>query len=85
MAERSLQVRTALQDTTLPKGGGSGGQEPIGILKDTPIVYSTLYMQLREDRYPVSEDLAHPHVFSPERWERWHPKSWRYIPFNGKP
>lgn len=30
-------VRVALQDCTLPRGGGPNGDEPIGILKDTPI------------------------------------------------
>ena len=42
-------------------------------------------MQLREDLYPDAPNLAHPHQFSPERWEIWTPKTWQYIPFNGGP
>ena len=83
MAKKLVQIRTALQDTTLPRGGGPDGREPIGILKDTPVAYSALYMQRREDFYPDSGAMAHPHTFSPERWEHWHPRSWHYIPFNG--
>ena len=37
-----FNVRGALKDTTLPRGGGPDGSEPIGILKDTPIGYSTI-------------------------------------------
>ena len=76
----------ALKDTTLPTGGGPNGDQPIGILKYTPIGYSTLYMQRRPDLYPVpSEKFAPLDVFSPERWEVWQPKSWHYVPFNGGP
>jgi hypothetical protein len=45
-------MRVALKDTTLPRGGGPDGNSPIGILKDTPIGYSTLFLQRREDIYP---------------------------------
>lgn len=56
------------------------------MLKDTPIAYSTLVMQRREDLYPPpSADFAPVDVFSPERWQRWQPKPWQYIPFNGGP
>ena len=75
----------ALHDTTLPMGGGLDGLQPIGILKDTPIGYSPLVLHRREDLYPSSPDLPHPHDFSPERWEKWQPKSWQYLPFNGGP
>lgn len=37
-----FNVRGALKDTTLPRGGGPDGKEPLGILKDTPVGYSTL-------------------------------------------
>lgn len=81
-----FNVRLALHDTTLPRGGGPNGDDPIAILKDTPIGYSTLVMQRRADLYPpVSETFAHPDVFSPERWFTWQPKPWQYIPFNGGP
>ncbi|KAL6711625.1 hypothetical protein ACN47E_004559 [Coniothyrium glycines] len=79
-------VRVSLKDTTLPTGGGPNGDQPIGILKGTPIGYSTLVMQRREDLYPPSES-GFPAVakFVPERWDHWTPKSWTYVPFNGGP
>lgn len=79
-------VRLALKNTTLPHGGGKDGMAPVGILKDTPIGYSTIVMQRRPDLYPpVSEDFLDPLVYSPERWEKWQPKPWQFIPFNGGP
>lgn len=79
-------VRIALKDTTLPHGGGPNGDEPIAVLKDTPIGYSTLVMQRREDIYPPSSSgFPHYMSFVPERWESWTPKAWTYIPFNGGP
>lgn len=77
-----FNVRLALKDTTLPRGGGPDGSLPMGILKDTPIGYSTLIMQRREDLYPPNS--AHL-SYLPERWESWQPKPWQYIPFNGGP
>lgn len=77
-----FNVRLALKNTTLPHGGGPTGQDPIGILKDTPIGYSALVMQRRTDLYPPG---SQPLVFNPSRWETWQPKPWQYIPFNGGP
>lgn len=74
-----FNVRLALKDTTLPRGGGPDGLSPVGILKDTPIGYSTLLMQRRKDLTP---DALR---FWPERWQTWQPKPWNYIPFNGGP
>jgi len=75
-------VRLALKDCTLPRGGGPDGQSPVGILKDTNIAYSALVMQRRADLYPPG---SQPEKFIPERWETWSPKPWQYIPFNGGP
>lgn len=47
-----FNVRLALKDTTLPHGGGPDGLSPVGILKDTPIGYSTLTMHRRPDLTP---------------------------------
>jgi cytochrome P450 len=79
-------VRVALQDTTLPVGGGRDGLQPVAVLKGTPIGYSTLVMQRRADLYPPPES-GFPAVdkFVPERWEHWTPKPWTYLPFNGGP
>ncbi|KAK0631974.1 cytochrome P450 [Immersiella caudata] len=81
-----FNVRLALKDTTLPFGGGPDGSQPLHVLKDTPIGYSTLLMQRRADLYPpVSEAFPDVQVFSPDRWFHWQPKPWQYIPFNGGP
>jgi cytochrome P450 len=79
-------IRMALNDTTLPVGGGKDGLQPIGIPKGTPIGYSTLIMQRREDLYPpVSSGFPAVDKFVPERWDNWTPKAWTYVPFNGGP
>ncbi|KAL8403706.1 hypothetical protein RB594_008816 [Gaeumannomyces avenae] len=81
-----FNVRLALTDTTLPRGGGPDGSQPLPVLKDTPIGYSTLLMHRRADLYPpASAAFADPAVFSPERWFGWQPRPWQYIPFNGGP
>ncbi|KAL4918584.1 cytochrome P450 [Aspergillus aurantiobrunneus] len=79
-------IRFALCDTTLPTGGGPNGDLPITVLKGDAVSYSTYAMQRRADLYPpVSESFADPSVFSPDRWEKWSPRPWHYIPFNGGP
>ncbi|KAL1902772.1 hypothetical protein Sste5346_000682 [Sporothrix stenoceras] len=78
-----FNVRLALHDTTLPRGGGPDGSEPVAVLKDTPIGYSTLLMHRRADLYP--SNLPNPDEFYPERWDHWQPRPWQYIPFNGGP
>lgn len=79
-------VRLALKDTTLPTGGGPDGNQPIGILEGTPIGYSTLVLQRREDLYPPPSPSFPPvSAFAPDRWDSWTPKSWTYVPFNGGP
>ncbi|AEO53434.1 hypothetical protein MYCTH_2294752 [Thermothelomyces thermophilus ATCC 42464] len=83
-----FNVRLALRDTTLPRGGGPDGLEPVKVLKDTPIAYSTLVMQRREDLYPPpggAAASAPADAFSPDRWATWQPRPWQYIPFNGGP
>lgn len=85
-----FNVRTSLKDTTLPRGGGPDGTQPIGIPKNTPIGYSTLIMQRRRDLYPpISESFPYdPADWVPERWATWQPRAhggWTFIPFNGGP
>ncbi|KAM4059412.1 cytochrome p450 [Hirsutella rhossiliensis] len=81
-----FNLRRALVDTTLPRGGGPDGSEPLPVLKGTPIGYSPLVMQRRPDLFPpASDSLADPAVFSPERWANWHPRPHDYIPFNAGP
>lgn len=69
-------VRVALRDTSLPRGSGSAGQLPVGVLKDTRIVYSTVAMQ---------RSGAFSPEFNPERWFEKTPVPWTYIPFHGGP
>jgi cytochrome P450 len=82
-----FNMRTALKDTTLPRGGGPDGLAPIGVRKDTVVVYSTMMMQRRRDLYPpISDSFPYePSEWVPERWETWSPKAWQYIPFSGGP
>lgn len=75
-----FNVRTALKDTTLPRGNVHDDSEPIGVLAGQRIAYSTLTMQRRKDLF--GEDV---NEFRPERWEEWQPKPWQYVPFNGGP
>lgn len=81
-------VRLSLRDTTLPRGGGPDGSQPMGILAGTPVAYSPLLMQRRPDLYPSEKEsgLPDPAVFSPDRWlSGWHPRPLEYIPFNAGP
>ncbi|KAI0593377.1 cytochrome P450 52A11 [Biscogniauxia sp. FL1348] len=75
-------LRLALRDTTLPRGGGPDGSEPLPVLKDTPVWYSSMAMQRRRDLYPPDPD---PAAWCPDRWRTWQPRPWTYIPFNGGP
>ena len=81
-----FNIRISLRDTTLPRGGGPAGDQPVGVLKHTPIGYSTHYMQHTPEIYPeTSETFPPPETFAPHRWEHWTPRPWTYIPFNGGP
>jgi len=68
-------VRVALKDTTLPRGGGPDGSQPLAVLKDTPIGYSTLILQHRNDLYPTTypsdaeKAFPDPQKFDPSRWD----------------
>jgi cytochrome P450 len=82
-----FNVRSALTDTTLPRGGGVDGTSPVGCPKDTVIGYSTLQMQRRRELYPeISASFPYDPVdWVPDRWATWTPKAWTFIPFNGGP
>ncbi|KAI9653030.1 MAG: hypothetical protein M1831_006237 [Alyxoria varia] len=81
-----FNIRSALQDTSIPRGGGPNGDRPVGVPKETGVAYSTHYMQLTPEIYPpTSTNFPAPHVFHPHRWDDWQPRPWTYIPFNGGP
>ncbi|GAM91197.1 hypothetical protein ANO11243_092440 [Dothideomycetidae sp. 11243] len=79
-------TRIAARDTTLPRGGGPDGTHPIGVLKGTVVCYSNLIMFRRPDIYPSAcADFPDYRDFAPDRWEKWSPRSWTFIPFNAGP
>lgn len=79
-------VRLALKDTSLPRGGGQDGSKVVGIKKNTPIAYAPFLLQRDPQNYPpVSLEFPNIETFCPERWNAWTPKPWTYIPFNGGP
>jgi cytochrome P450 len=82
-----FNVRYSLRDTTLPRGGGPDGLDPVGVRADTRIIYSTMLMQMDADLYdgPASENYFDPARWIPERWATWQPRPWHFIPFNGGP
>ncbi|KAL8704176.1 MAG: hypothetical protein Q9201_002674 [Fulgogasparrea decipioides] len=81
-----FNMRVALRDTTLPRGGADGLASPVGVRKGTVIGYSTMYLQRDPALYPpVSASSPPVAQFCPERWDTWTPRPWQYVPFNGGP
>ncbi|PVI06909.1 cytochrome P450 52A12 [Periconia macrospinosa] len=74
-----MDSRTALQDTSLPTGGGPDGTKPIYIRKGVQVQYPLYHMHRRIDFW--GEDA---NEFKPERWEG-RRTGWEYLPFNGGP
>ncbi|KAJ6179432.1 hypothetical protein N7519_009893 [Penicillium mononematosum] len=71
--------RNATRDTTIPRGGGPDGQDPVYIRKGQSVIYTTHVMQRRKDLWGPDAD-----EFKPERWTS-RRAGWEYIPFNGGP
>ncbi|EKJ77497.1 hypothetical protein FPSE_02370 [Fusarium pseudograminearum CS3096] len=72
-----LNTRACLKDTSLPRGGGPLGNNPIGVLKGTdinPEAYSTV-----PEGFPPADEWC------PKRWNNWFPKPWAFVPFHGGP
>ena len=74
-----LNERVAVRDTTLPRGGGPDGSQPIFIPKGRQILIATYAMQHRADIW--GEDVEE---FKPERWED-RRTGWEFIPFGAGP
>lgn len=76
--------REALEDTTLPVGGGPDGKSPVFIKKGQLVAWSVYAMHRRKDFY--GEDAEE---FKPERWlddpsgKKGLRPGWEYLPFNG--
>ena len=74
-----VNMRQALRDTTLPRGGGADGSKPVQIRKGQCVDYSVHVMHRLEGLWGA--DAAE---FRPERWVGRKP-GWEYLPFNGGP
>lgn len=72
-------VRSAARDTTLPRGGGPEGNDPIYIPKGTVVTLNIFSLHHREDIW--GKDV---NEFKPERWDRFD-QGWEFIPFGGGP
>jgi cytochrome P450 monooxygenase len=73
-----MMIRQAANDTTLPRGGGPDGSQPIFVEKGD-IAHCNRYLLHRDESY-WGADAAE---FKPERWENARPL-WNFVPY-GKP
>ena len=74
-----LNERVAVRDTTLPRGGGPDGSQPIFIPKGRQVLIATYAMQHRADIW--GDDVED---FVPERWEG-RKVGFEFIPFGAGP
>ncbi|KAF9631020.1 hypothetical protein BFW01_g1894 [Lasiodiplodia theobromae] len=75
-----FNIRTAKADTSLPRGGGKDGQEPVAVLQGTHVIMSYSGIQCRPDIVGPTAD-----EFDPDRWNSWTPALWEFLPFNHGP
>jgi cytochrome P450 len=77
-----INLRVAIRDTVLPRGGGPNEDQPIYVPKGASVIFASYYAH--RDKPVWGEDATE---FWPERWED--PATarhgWNYIPFNGGP
>ncbi|CAG8180106.1 unnamed protein product [Penicillium salamii] len=74
-----FNTRTAVRDTTLPRGGGPDGSQPIFVRKGQVIAYTVHVLHRRKDIWGIDAD-----EFKPSRWAT-SKAGWEYLPFNGGP
>ncbi|KAM0189352.1 hypothetical protein ACHAPI_010118 [Fusarium lateritium] len=72
-------IRVAAHDTTLPRGGGPDGKQPIFCAKGD-IVHCNRYLMHRDPDYWGPDATE----FRPERWDGLRPL-WHFVPFGGGP
>ncbi|MCJ1458141.1 hypothetical protein MMC28_008512 [Mycoblastus sanguinarius] len=70
--------RVALNNTTLPVGGGPDGTSPIYIPAGT--MFDTSWYVLHRIPSIWGPDAD---VFNPDRWDTIKPRAWEYVPFGG--
>uniref|UniRef100_A0A093XYC9 Cytochrome P450 n=1 Tax=Talaromyces marneffei PM1 TaxID=1077442 RepID=A0A093XYC9_TALMA len=75
-----FNFREALQDTTLPRGGGGHGQDPI-VVKKGHIVFASIFGM---HRLPTSVGID-ADSWRPDRWKEWTPPEGEFIPFSTGP
>ena len=73
-------LRVALEDTTLPTGGGPDGSKPIFCRKGSLFDGNFAVLHRRKDIWGADAD-----EFKPERWESFRPKPVEFMPFGGGP
>lgn len=71
-----VNSRESIRDTTIPRGGGPNGDDPIFIPKGVQVNYSVYVMHRRKDLW--GEDA---NEFRPDRWTN-RKTGWEYLPFN---
>lgn len=74
-----LNLRQAIRDTKLPKGGGADGQSPVLVRKGQYVALHIYAMQRLEEHY--GKDA---HIFRPERWAS-HSRTGAFMPFGSGP
>ncbi|KAL8694267.1 MAG: hypothetical protein Q9218_001035 [Villophora microphyllina] len=72
-------ARRAAEDTTLPKGGGLNGDDPVFVAKGTPVLCNVFLMHHCQDIW--GKDVE---KFRPERWEN-RERNWEFTAFGGGP
>lgn len=72
-------IRVAVRNTSLPRGGGPDGQSPVYVKAGQSVLYNVHVMQRRKDLWGQDAD-----DFRPERWVGLRP-GWQFLPFNGGP
>ncbi|KAF2268086.1 putative cytochrome P450 alkane hydroxylase [Lojkania enalia] len=74
-----FNARTATENITLPRGGGTDGQSPIFVKKGQQVNYHVYCLHRSPDIFGPDAD-----VFRPDRWDDAGLRpGWGYIPFNG--
>lgn len=75
-------ARFCMKDTTLPRGGGPNGDQPVFVPKGLVVNYDVYSMHRNPEYY--GKDLLE---FRPERWldSLTNGLGWAYLPFNGGP